>query len=386
MMAEFLIATVLLVALAKLLAEGFERIGLVSLLGEFSAGLILGTSVLGLIHPETVQEFATIGVILLLFLAGYEETNTSFLFEEKQRLSIIAVTGLVLTLGVLFGFSVFVLDLGYVQAAVFTFTFTLTDVAVGAKALLSTGKAGTRVGKSLLGLAVIDTVLGIILLAVTVTIISATSLLEIQKTIGGIVLFFLLVVLIGRYLPTLIKKAEEMKTEETRFSLALLTVFLLAFIAEELRLAAVLGAYFAGIVLQRSNELESHHFSETMKSIAYGFFVPLFFAWIGLRVDLWLIPQYIDQALLIAAVALGVKFTIVAAVSLIEGESRRDAMIYGMGLIPKGADNLVVLAIGESLGVLGNGMYEMLLVSMTVVMLVSILISSGSLNVLLSTE
>ena len=380
---NFLLAVVLIVALGKILSELFERIGLVSMLGEFSTGLILGTTFLNLVEVSQVREFAVMGVILLLFLAGYEETNTGFLVRERKRLSFIALTGLLITLGAMFLFSRYFLELGTVRSIVFAFAFSLTDVAVGAKALLSTGKADTETGKSLLGLAVIDTIVGIILLAVSVTMISATSFVAIEKTVGGIPLFFGLVFLMGRYLPKLIDLSEKLEAEETQFSLALLSVFLLAFIAEELKLASVLGAYFAGIILQRSDELESHHFSDTMKSMAYGFFVPIFFGWMGLQANLRLLPTYLKPALMIAAVALGVKFISITAVSYFNGSGLKESSIYGFGLIPKGADNIVVLAIGHSLGVLTGQTYDMLLVSVALVMLVSILVSSVSLKKML---
>lgn len=380
---KFLLAVVLLVAVGKILSEVFERIGLVSMLGDFSAGLILGTSLLGVVTVQSVEQFAIIGVILLLFLAGYEETNTGFLFEERKRLSIISIVGLLITLAAMFLFAYSYFGFGLVSSVVFAFAFALTDIAVGAKALISTGKAGSRMGKSLLGLAVIDTILGIVMLAVSITLISTSSVIAIQKTLGGILLFCLIVYVGWRYLPKMISKARHLEAEAGQFSLALLTVFFLAYLAEELHLATVLGAYFGGLILQRSKALDSKEFNETVKRMAYGFFVPIFFGWMGLKTDLSVLPQYFYTAIIIAAVALGIKFTVTTGISLLKGTPLRESAVYGFGLIPKGADNLIVLAIGESLGILPGQTYEMMLVSLTLVIVVSIVISTTALNLLL---
>jgi len=167
---NFLLAIVVIVVIAKVLSELFERIGLVSLLGEFGAGLILGISGLALVHTSTVQQFAYMGVILLMFLAGYEETDIKFMLSTKRKLSFISLTGLITTLLVLFFFSKSYFGFTTVQSILFCFIFGLTDVAVGAKSLLATGKINTKIGESLLGTAVIDTVVGLVLLAASITL------------------------------------------------------------------------------------------------------------------------------------------------------------------------------------------------------------------------
>jgi len=198
---NFLLALVLAVALAKFLGEIMERIGLVSTLGEYAAGLILGVSLLGIMQPHDIETFAIMGVVLLMFLAGYEETDVKFLVEHEKKLVMIALVSLLLTIGALFAFGMYFLNLSSVQALFFGFIFGLTDVAVGAKTLLSTGKLETDIGRSLLSIGVIDTIIGVILLAVAVALALATSPMALVKTIGGIGAFFVLLLFMSKVLP-----------------------------------------------------------------------------------------------------------------------------------------------------------------------------------------
>lgn len=380
---NFLLAIVVIVVIAKVLSELFERIGLVSLLGEFGAGLILGISGLALVHTSTVQQFAYMGVILLMFLAGYEETDIKFMLSTKRKLSFISLTGLITTLLVLFFFSKSYFGFTTVQSILFCFIFGLTDVAVGAKSLLATGKINTKIGESLLGIAVIDTVVGLVLLAASITLFTATSANEIAFTFGEIFLFFIITIIVAKYLPKFIHKTVRMRTEMMDVSVAFVSIFLLAYLAEELKLASVLGAYFAGLILQKAPDLETDHFSTTVKSISYGFFIPVFFAWIALSANIWAVSSYLISAIIITGIVILVKFGVIFIASLLQHASVNEALIYAVGMMAKGADNLVVLAIAVSLGVFSVAMEEMLVTSLVFVMLFSILLGSVLLKFLL---
>ena len=372
---NFLLALVLAVALAKFLGEIMERIGLVSTLGEYAAGLILGVSLLGIMQPHDIETFAIMGVVLLMFLAGYEETDVKFLVEHEKKLVMIALVSLLLTIGALFAFGMYFLNLSSVQALFFGFIFGLTDVAVGAKTLLSTGKLETDIGRSLLSIGVIDTIIGVILLAVAVALALATSPMALVKTIGGIGAFFVLLLFMSKVLPKIVDKSVQLRTEEIDFSIALASIFLLAFIAEELGIAAVLGAYFTGVILQKSGDLRSKKFSKTMSSVAYGFFVAVFFVWMGLQVNLQLLPTYLWPAIGIMLFAILSKTAIVTLVSRSQKSKWKESLIYGIGMSAKGADNLIIVAIGASLGILA-GIDALLVTSIAITIIVSIFVSS----------
>lgn len=379
---NFLLALVISVALAKLLGEVMERIGLVSTLGEYIAGLILGGSFLAIIQPSDIHKFAIMGAVLLMFLAGYEETNIKFLVEHEKSLVITTIGSLVITLIALFLAGKYLFSLTNIQALFFSFIFGLTDVAVSAKTLLSADKLETEIGKSLLAMGVMDTIAGIIMLSLAIPAILAASQLVLLKTIGGIGAFFVLLLFMSKVLPKIVDKSVQLKTEQIDFSIALVSIFMLAYIAEELGIAAVLGAYFTGVILQKSSDLRSKEFNKTLSNIAYAFFVAVFFVWMGLKVNLHLLPKYLVQTAWIAGIAIFLKTGIVSLISKIQKDSWKKSIIKGISMSAKGADNLIIVAVGASLGVLA-GIEEMLVVSVAVTILVSMTLSSIILKVLL---
>jgi Kef-type K+ transport system membrane component KefB len=387
-MIHFLLALVLIVVFSKVFSEIFERIGLISLLGEFAAGLVLGVSFLNIIQGDDgVRQFAFVGVILLMFLAGYEETDMKFMLRTKRKLSAIALISLIGTIIALSFFAKFYFGFTIAQAILFAFIFGLTDVAVGAKALLSTGKLNTKTGESLLGIAVIDTVAGLILLAFAITVFTASNAVEVLVTFGGILLFFIITIVTAKYLPKLIHKTIRMRTEMMDVSVAFIAIFLLAYLAEELRLAAVLGAYFAGLILQKAPDLETDQFSNTVKSISFGFFIPIFFAWIALEADIMHIHTFLQEASIICLVVMGIKFGFILITTLLQRKSTfKEGIIYGVGMLAKGADNLIVLAIAINISIFTPMHKDMLLASLILTMILSVIISSILLKKLLRSQ
>ncbi|RMF06080.1 cation:proton antiporter [Candidatus Woesearchaeota archaeon] len=380
---NFLLAIVLVVSLAKLLGELFERLGMTSILGEFGAGLVLGVSFLNLIQPSEVEQFAYMGAILLMFLAGYEETNLKFLLEREKKISVIGIGALVLTLLALFVSGKIFFNLDNTASMIFAFIFSMTDVAVGANILLATRNIESDTGESLLGISVVDTVVGLVLLALAVSFLSANSLADVGTTVGKMIFFFVITVFLAKYLTKLVHSTVKMHTEKMEFSVAFVSIFLLAYLAEELNLAAVLGSYFAGIILQHSRDLSSEHFSTTVRNIAYGFFISIFFAWVGLSTNLRVAHHYFWQALLISVLAIVSKFLFTFVLSALQKVPVREALIYSFGMIAKGSDNIIVLAIGLSIGALAS-YSELFLTSLVVLIVLSLLLSTLGLRILLS--
>jgi|GEM_PF-1091338 len=381
-MIHFILALVLLVLFGKLLTEVMERIGLVSVLANFTVGLVFGVSMLALIDAgdPIIVAFAEVGAILLLFIAGYEESDLGFMIKREKKILTVALFGLAAGIFSLLIFGHNVLGLLPLETLFFAIAFAVTDIAVAAKVILSTRKLKEDSSKTLLGIAVVDTVLGIIVLALAVAANSA-SIFEMLWVLGGIIFFFAVTVLVYKFVPRLIKLATHMEAEAADFSAAFLVILFLAYMAEFLGLAMVLGAYFAGLILQRSPELRARDFSQKIKAMAYGFFVPVFFAWMGLQTDLSTLGEFWAVSLLIVAVAVLPKLVAILLASMGTGSNFREALVYGIGLSAKGADNLIVLTIGISMGVFATT--GMILSAMAVAILLSILFSTISLRLLL---
>jgi Kef-type K+ transport system membrane component KefB len=379
------ISALVVIFTAKILSKVSKKFGISSLIGEFGAGLILGISFFHLIAPEDVQTFAHLGVILLMFLTGYESTSHhhKFFTKKEEKLSIIALFGLIVTLLSLFFFGLFFFNLTLLQALFFTFAFTLTDVAVSARTVVSYRKTKRRLVNSLLDIAMIDTIVGLLLFVIGVTAISAPSLFHLEVEIGKMALFFLSVLVIFKYLPMLLHK---ISTNNSRiyFLISFLLMFFITFLAEKLEIVAiaVISAYFAGMLLQMHKTSESAQACSSLKSVAYGVFIPIFFAWVGLSVNLKLMPKYLGYALLICSVAIGIKLLSIILVSRIEKSSWKESLVYGVGMSAKGADNLIILLVATTIPALSD-IPELLASALIVIVVISILFSSLTLKSLL---
>lgn len=368
---QLMLALALLIVAAKSGGWLSLRLGQPAVLGELSVGVLLGPSVLDLLHlplftsehlGETVLELAEIGVILLMFYAGLEISLQDLI--QSGRVSLLAgVAGVVapLALGLgtalLFGF-------GLTEAALVGVILTATSVSISAQTLLELGVLGSRAGLALLGAAVVDDVLGILILSIFTALAGAGSadrgLIEIVFRMA----FFLVVGTVVSFwlLPRLAVRISRTRVSQGLLVLGVAAALLLAVAAEVIGgVAAITGAFMAGIALARS-ELQPE-LARSVSALGYGFFVPLFFVSIGLLTDARAIA--LDQIPFIIVV------TLVAVVSKIggcglgalwAGFDRRAALQVGCGMVSRGEVGLIVATVGISSGIIGPDLFAITVV------------------------
>ena len=375
-----LFAVVLIVLTAKILSKVTKRFGFGTLIAEFGTGLVLGISLFHLIAPKDVEVFANFGVILLMFLVGYESVQSGLIGRKNFRISFIAIAGLSLTLIALFFFGMFFFKLNVIEALFFTFAFALTDEAVSARTLVSIGKLKTKIGGNLVTIALIDTIIGFLLLFVSLAIITASSFAQVQLGIGKMALFFLVILMLFKYLHALFEKFK-IKNSKIQFLIAFFIIFIISYVSNLLNLMAigVIGAYFAGHLMQKTKDEASSRVCASLKSVAYGIFIPLFFAWVGLSVDIGLMNSFLLEALTICGVALAIKMVAVLFVSRFEKFSWKESLIYGIGTSARGNDGLVVLLVATTTPYLAK-VSQLFIASLIMLIVISLIFSSISLK------
>lgn len=352
---------VLIVALAasKTASLLAVRLGQPSVLGELLIGIILGPSLLNLTHlpifagshvHETIIELGELGVLLLMFLAGLELELDDL--AKNLRISAYAgVLGVVLPVllgwgaGALFGLSTpEALFLGLILGA--------TSVSISAQTLMELKVLRTRVGLGLLGAAVIDDVLVILLLSIVVAVFSASggilSILWIVLRIAG---FLALSAAFGMWaLPWLSRRAARLEISQPSLSFALVILLLYGLASEVLGgMAAITGTFVAGLMFGRTPEKE--RIERGMGALAYALFVPLFFISIGLGINLREISSS-ALLLLVVVVVIGVlgKWIGAGLGGLWGGLPRREAVQLGAGMISRGEVGLIVASVGAQNG------------------------------------
>ena len=348
----------LLLLLAWLAGWLCRRIGLPSVLGQITVGVVAGPSLLNWVHtgPE-LSAFSNIGVIMLMFIAGLE--------TDMQQMRKVGGTAFIsATMGVIIPFAVgtlFAYALHY-SLAVSLFLGTLltaTSVSISAQTLKELGKLTTREGTTILGAAVIDDVLGLVVLSIILAFVLGQNPFW---AIARMVIYFPVAYLIGHYgFPFLARKLPHTLSTEARLGLILALVLLYAWSAESLgNIAAITGAYIAGILVSRTDMRAWVH--DGLSKIGYAFFVPLFFIYAGVEANfrsMW----HVSLLMLLGFVCIAIFTKVVGCGSgaLLCRFNPRESLTVGVGMISRGEVALITATIGLQAGLINTSLFSIVI-------------------------
>ena len=379
---QFLLALIAIFAAAKLFGELAERIGQPAVLGELIGGIVVGVSGLHLVdaHDPTIHKLSELGVILLLFLIGLE-TDLRKLLAVGGASSAVAAIGVVVPFGT--GYAVGVM-LGYtgIVSIFLGAALTATSVGITARVLSDLGHLKTKASQIVLGAAVIDDIVGLIMLTVVGSLAGGEALTV--TGVGRVVLvafgFVILAIVIGSYFaPWIIRGISRLRVEKALLFAAIMFALGLAWVAQEVGSALIIGAFAAGLVLNRTDA--GHQIEKEVHDIAQ-FFIPIFFVSVGAAVDLKTINPFDSEAL--PFFLIGLLLSVVGIVGKIvsgwgaagQGVSK---LVVGVGMVPRGEVGLIFAQIGLTAGLLSGGLYS----SVTMMVIVTTFITPPILRKLL---
>ncbi|MBI4780898.1 MAG: cation:proton antiporter [Oscillatoriophycideae cyanobacterium NC_groundwater_1537_Pr4_S-0.65um_50_18] len=398
-LAGVLVSLIIIYFAAKLVGELCIRVNLPPVLGELTAGVIVGISALNLlIFPDAQESFhslildllqntaglesqsvqsvagsisevisvlSELGVIILLFEIGLE-SDLKELIRVGPQAAVVAVVGVVVpfalgTAGLITIFGVATVPAIFAGAAL-----TATSIGITAKVLAEIGQLTSKEGQIIIGAAVLDDILGIIVLAVVASL-AKTGEIRISNIIYLIVsasVFLIGAILLGRLLsPYFVALVEGMQTRGQLLLASLIFAFTLAYIGAAIHLEAILGAFAAGLVLaetEKRKELE-----EQVVPIA-DMFVPIFFVVVGAKTDVSVLNpinpanrEGLIIAMFLVVVAVIGKLVTGATVSGKEGVNR---LAIGIGMIPRGEVGLVFAGVGSATGILSSSLNAAIIV------------------------
>ena len=345
-----LITLVGVIVATKLLGELAQRLGQPTVLGELLAGILLGASVLGVLDPSSpvIQALSEIGVLILLFEIGLHTDVRSL-----ARVGGVSLT--VASIGVAVPFA-----LGYVVATLLGVSMlpaivcgaalTATSVGISARILSDLGQLERQEGQIVLGAAVIDDVIGLIILSVVAQIVAggAVDAWMISRTTIVAVGFIAIALLGGNLIaPWLFRPIERIRVSGALGLIALAFAFLLAWLAAAAGSATIIGAFAAGLVLHRTPQRTE---IERATTTLGHFFVPIFFAAVGASVD---VRTFADGGMLVV----GLSLTVVAIIGkVVSGyapwwfHGRR--LLIGVAMVPRGEVGLIFAQMGLISGAL----------------------------------
>jgi Kef-type K+ transport system membrane component KefB len=366
----FYIFIVILLA-AKLAGELFERMGQPAVLGELVAGVIVGTSVLGIVpvdpadpYGSLVHVMAEIGVAILLFEIGLE-TDLREMFRVGSAALTVALVGVVLPF--FFGYLFWHLYQGGTSlVAIFIgATLTATSVGITARVLTDIGKISTSEARIIIGAAVIDDILGLLILAVVEGLAETgqVSLLGVAKLFGLAVGFLAVAMAIGlttaRWLFELVNR---MRVRGVLVTVSLVFALLLAYLADLVGLAPIVGAFAAGLILSRTNQFDT--IVEQIKPVA-DVFTPIFFVSIGAAVDITILDPRnpANHSILV----IGASLFVVAVLGKVAAGfavfwRKLNRLAIGAGMVPRGEVGLIFAQLGLLGGILTQDVFSAILI------------------------
>lgn len=355
---EFLFLLIVILASAKLLGELAERIGQPAVLGELIAGVLVGGSVLGLVDPgvESIHLLAEIGVIILLFEIGLE-TDLRQLLKVGGASTMVALVGVVVPF--VLGYAVAVgLGIAQLPAIVFGAALTATSVGITARVLSDLGRLQEPESQIVLGAAVIDDIVGLIILGVVSGLVAgeAVTVGTIAKVTGLAFGFLVVALLLGRLIvPPLFGLLARLGRAETVAAMALVFAFLLAYVADASGSALIIGAFTAGLLLQPTPQAAV--IEDGVVRLGQ-FFVPIFFVVVGASVDVRTFAQMEVATIGVALVVVAVVGKFVAGYAPFWFKGKKS--VIGVGMVPRGEVGLIFAQLGLTSGVLTVGQFSAL--------------------------
>lgn len=361
----FQLAVILLAS--KIAGDISVRLGQPSVLGKLLIGIVLGPSVLGLVtDTEIIREISQIGVILLMFIAGLETDIDEFKRTGKASTSV-GVAGIIVPLAMGYGAGI-AMGLPTIEAMFLGLLLSATSVSISVQTLKELGKLRSREGSAIMGAAVIDDVLVIVALAFLMSF--AGGDVNLGMVILKKVAFFAIIILLSwKVVPWVLKKLAPLKVTEAVVSAGLIICFAFAWFAEYTGIAAIIGAYIAGVAISLTDY--RHEVAHKIETISYSIFVPVFFTSIGVTAqfagildNLWLIVSLSIIAIVSKLVggALGAKLT---------GFQWKNSLAIGAAMVSRGEVALIIAAIGIESGLLTQDMFAVLIVVVLITTIVT---------------
>lgn len=367
---DFFFYLLIILLTARLFAELATRLQAPSVIGELFAGVVLGPSILGWIEPfEVIKLMAEIGIILLLFEVGLE-TDVKRLARTGAKSLVVAVAGFVLPL--IFGFALgyWVFDLSLLVSLFIGGTLTATSIGITIRVLADLKRQHAPEGQIVLGAAVLDDVLGVVLLALLYefSIGGGISLVNAGKVLIFIAAFFVLAPIAAKLISLVIRRFDAVSEIPGLLPTTIVSLVLFfAWLAHVLGAPELLGGFAAGLALSRrfflplgialhADERFAHRIEEQMKPIVH-LFTPIFFVFVGLSLNLrtidWGSPFIWIFSLSLFVVAIAGK--LVGAFLIRESWPVRS--VVGMAMIPRGEVGLIFAELGRINGIFNNEIY-----------------------------
>jgi Kef-type K+ transport system membrane component KefB len=361
-MFDFLVSLTSILLFAKIFGEIALKFGQSAIIGELLAGIVVGPSVLGLVHRTPVlTSMSEIGAIILLFEVGLSTNIKEFLKAGGWAMAV-AIVGVVAPY--FLGYFVFLyFGLTTTQAIFAGAVLTATSVGITARVFIDLNRLKTKEASIVLGAAVIDDVIGLVILAVVLKIVQGgtVTLGTVASVSAKAILFLVLSVVAGVLIaPSVFRLVAKMKQSFIVFVMGIAFCFIVSALSTKAGFNPIIGAFVSGLILSITKQGEE--IKRDIKPI-YAFFVPIFFVLMGTSIDIGIFNPFVTanrEILLLIGILFVVAFAGKVAAGLAVFKKGIDKLLIGVSMAPRGEVGLIFAATGLENKVFGLKYYSAL--------------------------
>lgn len=355
---KFIAILAILLLLTQIAAHLCHRIGVPGVLGEILIGILVGPAFLNVVKLESMMnEFQNIGVIILMFIGGLE-SNLKLLKKYLSSAILVAIIGVIVPV-VVMGLTSYAFHFSKMESLFIGIIFSATSVSISVAVLKEFDFLDTKEGATILGAAVVDDIIGVILLSIMISVIHGDS-----GGTGnlGLILFEQVAFFGGTYAvvkwlaPYLMGLSEKMLTTASSTVMSMFICLSMAVLADYVGLSAAVGAFFAGIAVAQTKE--GPLVDRSIEPLGYSVFIPLFFVSIGLNMNLSHVQDFTGFIILMTILACLTKMIGCGIGAAICGFSFASDNVIGTGMISRGEMALITAQIGFSANLLSANYYS----------------------------
>ncbi|MGY6274212.1 cation:proton antiporter [Methylomonas sp. MgM2] len=387
---EFFFQLMVMLLTARIFAEFFARLHSPPVVGELIAGVVLGPSLLGWLDAtHIVRLLAEIGIILLLFEVGLD-TDIRQLAKTGWKALFVAISGFLLPLLLGFGVSYFAFERDPLAALFIGGTLTATSIGITIRALTDLKRQHSREAQVVLGAAVIDDILGVVLLALLYdfSLSGQVNPKDIGRVVAFITLFFVLAPVFARVISAIIRQfAKVSQTDGLIPTLIISLVLFFAWLAHRMGAPELLGGFAAGLALSRRfflpfglalhNDSDFTHRIESQMQPIIQLFVPIFFVTVGLSLNLRSIDWHSSFIWLLSLSLFSIAMLGKVLGALLLQETWTSRFAIGLAMIPRGEVGLIFAELGRTSGIIDNEVYAALIIVIAMTTVLAPLLLKG---------
>lgn len=376
---EFIIQLLIILFLSTIVNHFFNKHNIPAVLGVLILGVFLGPGITNIIKPShSIETFAEIGVILLMFIAGVE-SDLGLLKKYFKPSIIVASLGVIIPI-----VTIFIFDYYYgfplKENLFISVVFAATSVSISVEVLKSLNYLSGVAGTTILGAAIVDDVIAIFLLSVmSGTLTGNVDVFSLIKMIATWILFFIFsYFVIKKIVPYINKVANSLIAPRSEIIVALCVCFFMAYLADLVKLDGVLGAFIAGVAY--SETIDKEKINSSVQSIGYSIFIPVFFISVGLNISFTTFTK--DLFLIISLTVIGILGKLFGAGlgAKISGFTTDDSFIIGAGMISRGEMALIIAQIGFNLELMSREYYSAIIFAIILTTIIAPIILKNSIT------